>query len=195
MSPRSYDSPLRQQQAQQTRDRILEAMVELLAEGRDDVPMSRVAEVAGVSLRTVHHHFPDRDSRVEALADFIEQRAVGQTPKLESVDDLTSYASGMTHRFFAHEEMLRAQMAPGLGKEVRELRKGARKRKTLAAFRKAMRSTKSAKEIAALFDTVVRGDTMVTLHDVHDMPVERIEACVTWVARLMGEAVERGDVP
>jgi AcrR family transcriptional regulator len=61
---------LRERQAQQTRDSILDALGELLAEkAADEVTTKELAGAAGVSERTVYRHFPDRTSLVEGLAD------------------------------------------------------------------------------------------------------------------------------
>jgi AcrR family transcriptional regulator len=68
VSRRSYDSPLRERQAQQTRDTILDALTEALADRRvDELTTKELAASAGVSERTVYRHFPDRASLVEGL--------------------------------------------------------------------------------------------------------------------------------
>lgn len=65
---RSYESPLRARQAEQTRNEILDALVSLLADRAvDELTTGELAEAAGVSVRTVYRHFPDRASLVEAL--------------------------------------------------------------------------------------------------------------------------------
>lgn len=70
MGQREYQSPLRERQAEQTRDAILDAMVALLAERAvDEVTTKEIARSAGVAERTVYRHFPDRMALVEALTD------------------------------------------------------------------------------------------------------------------------------
>lgn len=69
MSQRAYESPLRERQAQQTRDDILDAMVSLLADRAvEEVTTKEIARAAGVSERTVYRHFPDRVALVDGLA-------------------------------------------------------------------------------------------------------------------------------
>jgi len=84
MSRRSYDSPLRERQAQQTRDVILDALASLLADrGVDEVTTKELAREAGVSERTVYRHFPDRTSLVEGLT----QRFVDSNQQVPAVPE------------------------------------------------------------------------------------------------------------
>jgi AcrR family transcriptional regulator len=74
---RRYSSPLREGQAKQTREIILDALVELLGEyPADQVLTKQIAERAGVSQPTVYRHFPDRVALVEGLAGRIERDLV-----------------------------------------------------------------------------------------------------------------------
>lgn len=68
MTRRTYASPLRERQARQTRDQILDALTELSRERRaDEVTTKDLASLAGVSERTIYRHFPDRAALVEGL--------------------------------------------------------------------------------------------------------------------------------
>lgn len=67
-SSRPYRSPLREEQARKTRDLILDALIELLADRRaDDITTREIAERAGVSQPTVYRHFPDRSALLEGI--------------------------------------------------------------------------------------------------------------------------------
>ena len=64
-----YNSVLRERQAAQTRELILDAVTTLIADRRaDEVTTREIAAAAGVSERTVYRHFPDRDSVLEGLS-------------------------------------------------------------------------------------------------------------------------------
>ncbi|MEM9562318.1 MAG: TetR/AcrR family transcriptional regulator [Actinomycetota bacterium] len=70
---RRYVSPKRAAQAEATRRAILEAFREQLIEpGRQSLSPTEAAASAGCSVRTVHGHFPTKESRVAALAELLE---------------------------------------------------------------------------------------------------------------------------
>jgi TetR/AcrR family transcriptional regulator, regulator of autoinduction and epiphytic fitness len=55
--------------AERTRAAIIEALVDVLAEGDLQPTAERIAERAGVSLRTIYQHFPDRQALHKAVAE------------------------------------------------------------------------------------------------------------------------------
>ena len=88
MANRTYSSPLRERQAEQTREHLLDTLTTMLQTGRaDEVTTRDLAREAGVAERTVYRHFPDRQALRIALADRLDRR-LGEPPVLESVDDL-----------------------------------------------------------------------------------------------------------
>lgn len=67
---RPYNSPLRRAQTNATREQILDATHELLQTTRPvDLGFKEVAELAGVSLRTVYRHFSSHEELFAELAD------------------------------------------------------------------------------------------------------------------------------
>ena len=66
---RRYDNASRAASAQQTRERIMQAALELfMAHHYDDITIAGVAERAGVSPQTVVLHFKTKDGLVDATA-------------------------------------------------------------------------------------------------------------------------------
>lgn len=69
-----YDSPLRQQQQEMTRNRIMEALIDLINEGRIyDFTVRDVAERAGVSYGSVYRHYPTREALLHALGNWAQK--------------------------------------------------------------------------------------------------------------------------
>ena len=77
----------RQQQGEETRQRILDATIEIAAErGYEGTSMSQIAERAGVSMSSIYWHFADKDAVIAAVLDrshdqwFRDAAAYGQAP-------------------------------------------------------------------------------------------------------------------
>lgn len=72
---RPYHSPLRERQAAETRQLILEALAQVIAEqGASDFTIESVAEQAGVATRTVYRHFPNRQALLDGLTTLLDER-------------------------------------------------------------------------------------------------------------------------
>lgn len=65
----------RQQQGEETRQRILDATIEIAAErGYEGTSMSQIAERAGVSMSSIYWHFADKDAVFAAVLERSHQR-------------------------------------------------------------------------------------------------------------------------
>jgi AcrR family transcriptional regulator len=108
---RSYRSPLRDEQARQTRVLILDTLVDLVAsQGTADPPVRDLAELAGVSERTVYRHFPDRAALLDGLADHVAE-SLGwalRNDGIETLDDLVETIPASFASFDENETRTRA---------------------------------------------------------------------------------------
>lgn len=74
-STRPYQSLLRERQAAETRELVLEALAELVTErGTTEFSVQEVADRAEVSLRTVYRYFPNRQALLDGLTELVDQR-------------------------------------------------------------------------------------------------------------------------
>lgn len=91
---RSYTSPLRHHQKEDTRDRILQAVAEIINEGKIlAFSIKEVADRAGVSYGSVYRHFPTRESLLEALYEKAsEMMAETSSGSLQSIEEIPRMA-------------------------------------------------------------------------------------------------------
>jgi AcrR family transcriptional regulator len=111
MTTRPYSSPLRERQAQQTRELIVDTLVDLLETRRADEVTSRdLARTAGVSERTLYRHFPDREALLAGLSERVVHLA-NPAPGIpvDSVDDLPGVAVALMAGLDEHHVAARAE--------------------------------------------------------------------------------------
>jgi len=75
VSSRGYTRTRRAQQAQETRELILDALVKVLAGGLAEFSIPAIAHEAGVSISTVYRNFPTKRDLVLALGGHLGRRA------------------------------------------------------------------------------------------------------------------------
>jgi AcrR family transcriptional regulator len=83
---RSYSSPLRQQKAAVTRDRIISAAITLLTDQpAGELSHESVGRAAGIAARTAYRHYPTRSDLLDAVWEEIDQRlGLSQLPTSDS---------------------------------------------------------------------------------------------------------------
>lgn len=172
---RRYVSPKREAQALATRKAIVEAFAEQLSEpGRDNLSPSEAAVRAGVSLRTVHFHFPNEASQLAALGEWFDQVLYPQGVVLVSdPDDLPRYFRDI-HRMALKHPVSRALASDrGVWREMRQLRRAKR----LDAIRRAVKAIgappRATADATAMLLSLSGADASWPLHD-HGLPLERI---------------------
>ena len=132
---RSYASPLRAEQMEQTRHRILEAVAEVLADEEvEEVTVPAVAERARVSVRTVYRHFPTKEALFDGFAEWAEQHlrlALHSYP--DTLEGIIEMAPALYRTYDENEPLIRAL----LSKRGQEIRLRTRRRR-LRAYEKGM---------------------------------------------------------
>ena len=124
---RGYESPLRRDQAERTKDLILAAFAEQLGRpGASELSVKEAAVRAGVAVRTVYHYFPDRQAQLKALASWIEAQLMPTPFEPQTAEDLLEMGRLLYESFRRNETLVRAQMVAGFASEVRALRRQAR---------------------------------------------------------------------
>ncbi len=194
MTTRTYESPLRAEQAVRTRERILEAFAEQLNEATEDFSIPRVAKRAGVSPRTVYHHFPNREAQIEALAVWIE-RTIGPDDEPRDFADLPDYAARRYAKFLLHEKLMRAQLAAGIASRVRARRRKRREAIIDQCVKGTGASADDALAASALVKLLISADVGVPLMDRYGLSGEQSARVARWAVELIVDALKRGKGP
>lgn len=189
---RTYHSPLRREQAQGTRARILDAAASVITEAGDFV-VAQVANRAGVSVRTVYHHFPDREAMLDALA----ERLAAQLgyPRQEMPKDLASFADetvAMFKRFDADREKVRAFFSTPVGQATR---KHARARRLTYLRRLANTElsgvdSQAAERVVVVIHQIASSRTWLALKDDAGLDGPEAAEAVGWAIRTLVESVK-----
>jgi len=120
---RVYRSPLRDERAVQTRTRILDALVEVMARnGIAELSIPLIAREAGVSIPSVYRYFPTKRDLITALDEYAHQRGsftLDDFGPLETPDDLARVVPLTFQRRAAIESTLSAAMNSRLGYSMR----------------------------------------------------------------------------
>ena len=198
-SPRRYSSPLRAEQAQRTRDLILDAFTDLLDDRRaDDITTREIAQRAGVSQPTVYRHFPDRTALLEGLSGRIGRRVgMPAIPAPEAVDDIGRKIEALfaTSDDFAVE--VRAEVL--LNSDPRWY--AAQTRRTSDAFLRLVEEAfpeldgRRHAQVAGLLRCLGSSHSWLRMREEFGVPGTESGPMTRWAMETILAAVRRGDLP
>jgi AcrR family transcriptional regulator len=115
MSARPYRARGRSERSRLTRDRIKEAVRELLAEGGfHTTAVEEVAARAGVSRATLYQHFRSRLELVDAICETFDEnpalRRLRDTVELHDADEALAGTIALATRFWSSEDAVLRQL-------------------------------------------------------------------------------------
>jgi AcrR family transcriptional regulator len=120
--PRAYRSELRTQHAEDTRARILDATVRVMADGVATTSIPAVASEAGVSVPTVYRHFGTKRDLLAAVYPHIVRRAgLDELVAPRTLDELRDGLRSLFDRIESFDDLARASMASPGSEEVRRI--------------------------------------------------------------------------
>jgi AcrR family transcriptional regulator len=110
---------LRERQAQQVRDAVLDAVLaQLETRDVDDVVMADVAAAAGVSLRTLYRYFPDRAALLGAVGEHVVA-SLGLPVDIAGPEQISASFGDAAKRLSARPQLVRALVRTTAGKAAR----------------------------------------------------------------------------
>jgi len=190
---RSYDNRLRAQQAEQTRQRVLESVVELLAErGEASFTLAELAQRAGVSEPTLYRHFGGRDGLYEAVDAYVQSH-LHLPPYPERFEELPQQARQLYARFAEHQKLLTAASLGKIGKELRARGKARRYEAARGMVRAGAThlDERDAHAIAAVMRQLISMDSYVRLTEELGLDAEQAGDAVEWALSAFVEKLER----
>ncbi|MGH2428727.1 MAG: helix-turn-helix domain-containing protein [Candidatus Limnocylindria bacterium] len=117
---RAYRSQLRADQAEETRARILDATVRVMAGGLASVSIPAVAREAGVSVPTIYRHFGTKRDLLAALYPHVVRRSgLDELVVPPSVDELRDGVRAIFERMESFDDLARAAVASPAAEEAR----------------------------------------------------------------------------
>ncbi|MFO1038043.1 MAG: helix-turn-helix domain-containing protein [Geminicoccaceae bacterium] len=188
-----YHSPLRQAQAEETRQRVLRAVADLLQRDPDDaLAYPHLAAAAGVQERTVYRHFPTKDALLDAFWIWINERAgFGAFPTTEG--DLIEQPRSVFAGFDAIEGIVRASLTSAAGREMRMRRVGERR----AAFERSLGEVavglpaEDARRLTAAVHVLYSAPAWQVMRDVAGLTGAEAGEAASWAIRTLLAAARR----
>jgi AcrR family transcriptional regulator len=189
---RTYSSPLRAEQAEQTTARILRAAVGLLGEGdATDLAMAEVAERAGVSVRTVYRSFATKDELLDGVIDWINahlNRTTGANPQTRR--DFETTTADVVEELFRIEPLLRALFATAAGRASHQRTSSGRQAVMRNAYATEIEGLDDdeARRLLAVLHLVASSSGALFMKDYWDLPPEDIGRVIEWAIRVLADA-------
>lgn len=192
---RPYESALRARQASQTRERILAAFAEQIVEsGGGDASIERLAKRAGVSLRTVYHHFPRRDDLLDAITVWLDETtgALGLSMP-DTVEGFLDFVPRVFATFDDSETLIRAQLVTDLGRDIRHRGRSKRRPAIDALVAQAVPGLPPPElaRATAIVHYLTSSEAWRSLKDESGMSGEEAGAAVAWAIRTLFESMQK----
>lgn len=183
---RKYVSPKREAQAQATRTAILEAFAEQLSEpGRDKLSPSEAAARAGVSLRTVHFHFPNEEAQAAALGEWFDAHIrLSAVPLASGPDDLPRYYRDIHRMGLKHPITRVLATGGGVWRDMRATRRAARIESIRRAVKAVGAPPRATADATAMLLSISGADASWSMHD-HGLPLERVPDALAQMVTLV----------
>jgi AcrR family transcriptional regulator len=189
---------LRDQQAEFTKQLLLEAARKVIVNGDpDEFTMQKVAEEAGVSHRTVYRYFPSRQALIDEFSDWIEQRFDNNTVSPDRLmHEMGPELRRLFSRFDQHAEYFEAaaRLSGGTIRPASQAQRTARMRRVFDDEFSDL-DPSSADKAFAVLRYLIGLQTWYTLRDRFGLKDGETGDAVAWAVDVMIDALREGRVP
>jgi TetR/AcrR family transcriptional regulator, cholesterol catabolism regulator len=183
---------LREEHAEQTRARILDAVVDLL--GNDlEISVPDVARRSGVSLRTVYRYYPTRDDLLDAACDWIFRTRFGDVPVERTLTELPAVSAALAEQWETQPELARALALSPSSKALVRSRRARRLAEITHAVEQAAPDLPDAerREVAAVLGWVQGIRTWVMLRQDIGLSQRGAVRAIGWALQALIDDVNR----
>ena len=194
---REYSSPLRAEQAAGTRDRVVDAAIDLMQEADPGAfGMQDVADRAGVSLRTVYRVFPNRDDLFEGVLGAVKARfdqIAGAPPRSREEFELS--VSSAVRAVFELEPLYRALFATVAGRTTHQSGAEARRQAFEAALADDLAGLPEdqVRLIVSVLHLVTSAKSVLWLKDYAGLDFDDASEAIGWALTALVDAARRED--
>jgi AcrR family transcriptional regulator len=186
----SSDRTLRDEHKRATRERIVRAVAELVADAHPAaVSVPAVAGRAGVSVATVYRYFPTKEALLDASAMVLG--GDGTVATLDAYPSSFDDVAGVLPEQFAaiarQIPIARNQLASPLGRQLRQVR-WATKQAAMAAALQGEGIDPASSEgerLAAVADVLTSSTAVLELHDKAGIPIDVAAEHVMWALEVL----------
>ncbi len=196
---RTYTSSLRDRQAAQTRELILDALTELLGERRvDEVTTRDIATLADVAERTVYRHFPDRDALLDGLSRrLLSLGDANPAAGMQSLDDLGTTATRLMAALEEHYPSARAEAVFNADPRrfAAETQANTRQFREIVAQGLADLDEREQLRIAAVIRCLISSQAWLRMREEFGIPGTESGPVVAWVIETILRELRAGNGP
>lgn len=193
MSEAKAAESLRDGHKRATRDRIVRAVAELVADAHPAaISVPAVAARAGVGVATVYRYFPTKEALLDAstLVMGSDATITSLADLPHSFEELSSVLPAAFADLVQHLPLARNQLASPLGRELRRRRWEAKQ----VAMRAALEASgidpdsPEGERFAAIADVLTSSTALLELHDKAGIPADEAAAHVLWALGVLERA-------
>lgn len=189
---RVYTSPVRAEQSEATRQRIVDAVVHRLSQGDTNWSVQDIADEAGVSARTVYRHFASRDELVDGVLGWVNDVIADRRPAsdLHSADDLADAAAPAFGFIAEHQDLYRVVLTTALGRASHRRTTGRREAELRAALAEELAGLGKAAgdRLLGITHLLSSSQALLFLDDYWGLDSREAARAVGWAVRVLAAA-------
>ena len=186
---RRYRSTLREEQAEATALRIVEAAIRVLERAPADLSIPAVAREARVAVPTVYRHFGDKAGLIRAIAEHLDRVLADELPEPETPAELAEHVLAA----FSSLDGRHALMAPALrspeGVAFRREQLAERARMVRAALSEASSRLDGGdtEHLVSIVTALCTSETLGLLQEYLGLSAEEAGTAVAWAITRISE--------